>query len=346
MNAWPELYQYLYHRMIHFGVGYGDLQQITAEPEQWDVFCERLANFAEQFAKEAQQSLTEKHQITARDYFRRSVDYYHFAQMRTSDLNQAQRYREYSRGYFQQFAALEHSALKRFEFPFQGTVIPGYVNIVNRRAPCIILFGGLDSAKEVELYYFSKIFFQRGLSVCYFDCPGQGELNGKLPMISYFDSAIQILIDWLLSGEMIQPAALGAFGVSLGGYLVLRAWSQNPPIKACISLSGFYNYEVFRHLRAGALPTLNVALFGKPDHPSIEQLKSVSLNELAADTRRPILLVHGTRDHLVNEVQIEKLKMWAPHIEININEGAEHVCTSRFSFLLPHLGDWMSKQFE
>lgn len=345
MNTLAELDQHLYNRMIYFGVSSGDVQQIIAEPNQWDVFCEQMGSFASAFAKAAQQALTEKHQITARDYFRHSVDYYHFAQIRTSNPNQAQKYREYSRSYFQKFAALKYNEIKRFEIPFQGTILPGYLNIVNYHAPCIILFGGLDSAKEVELYYFSKIFFQRGLSVCYFDCPGQGELNDKLPMISYFDSAIQILIDWLLSGKIIQPAALGAFGVSLGGYLVLRAWAQNSFIKACISLGGFYDYEVFRYLRAAALPTLNATLFGKPDPPSNEQLKSVSLNDLAADTSRRILLVHGTQDHLVNQEQIEKLKMWAPHIEININEGAEHICTSRFSFLLPHLGDWMSKQF-
>ena len=59
--------------------------------------------------------------------------------------------------------------------------------------------------------------------------------------------------------------------------------------------------------------------------------------------RAPLLLVHGSADHLVNMEQIYAMRKWAcGPVDTLIMEGAEHVCCDRFNECLPVMGDWMT----
>jgi surfactin synthase thioesterase subunit len=58
----------------------------------------------------------------------------------------------------------------------------------------------------------------------------------------------------------------------------------------------------------------------------------------------PLLIVHGTADHLVDSDQIEAMKDWASgDVETMVLEGSEHVCSDRFNECLAHMGDWMTR---
>jgi fermentation-respiration switch protein FrsA (DUF1100 family) len=59
----------------------------------------------------------------------------------------------------------------------------------------------------------------------------------------------------------------------------------------------------------------------------------------------PLLIVHGTADHLVDMEQITALQNWAcGPVDALVLEGAEHVCCDRFNECLPAMGDWMLSQ--
>jgi 2,6-dihydroxypseudooxynicotine hydrolase len=246
---------------------------------------------------------------------------------------------------FEKLAPLLDPEALRLEVPFKSSLLPGYFRLARPGAPCVILIGGLDSAKEVELGYFAEGFLARGNSVFFFDGPGQGELCGQLPMATDFEHAVSNVIDYLLTHVEIDGQRVGLFGVSFGGYLACRTAASDQRIKACVSLGGFFDSKIFERLSPLAGVTLR-RTFGLRESEDLSAIAGqISLEQLRGRMDRPLFILHGRDDHLVDEGQIAAIREWAcgPK-KVWIVDGAEHVCTNRFSECLPELSDWMSEQ--
>ena len=100
---------------------------------------------------------------------------------------------------------------------------------------------GLDSAKE-EMHTNEQLFLDRGMATLAFDGPGQGEAEYDLPICPEFEKPVAAAIDWLETRDDIDPERIGIWGVSLGGYSAPRAAAYEPRIKACISLTGPFDF--------------------------------------------------------------------------------------------------------
>ena len=342
----PELLTYLYPRMIHFGVSYADLTAITerTNPFNWTSWSNRLGERGMEFARLAWNASVQRRQVTAAEYARRATDYLHFAQMRHPSKPVREAYQSRSREYFERFLRLTSPDHILVQVPIsQGHCLPGYLRWLQRDAPCVVLFGGLDSSKECELFYFSEVFLHRGFSVLCGDWPGQGELRGKIGLLDCFDESVSAVMDFLTQHPVVAPSRIGVFGVSLGGYLALRASAMDGRISACISVGGFHDYRVFRNLQEQAKPFLSESLRPGSEAGLDATVRAVSLKALTGQSKAATLVVHGDADHLVSNEQIDLLRSWASAVEVRVLPGAEHVCTSRFSILLPQVGDWMVK---
>lgn len=333
----------LYSRLINFGIAYSDLERIAAVATDWISFGREMANLAELWMRQADKGWRLGQLETPRAHWKRAADYYHYAQLKLPDSLLKESFRRASRKCYEKAAVLLDPPAVRYEIPFQSTSLPGYLRAKEPGAPCVILIGGLDSAKEVELHYFAETFLGRECSVFFFDGPGQGELYGKESMACGFEHVIAAVIQFLRNDARVGSAALGCFGVALGGYFACRAAALNPEIEACISIGGFFDSRVLPRLPALA-QSMCLTAFGLPSDSDLAEL-TPHFNLAALEARRntPLLLVHGTADHLVDTEQITALRKWAHGpVDALIFEGSEHVCCDRFNECLPLMGDWMT----
>src|SRR5215467_6645331 len=179
----------LYPRLLSFGIGYGDLERVTTQATDWASFTRAMADLGEHWAHLAENTYESGCRETSKQHWLRASAYFHYAQLRASDSPLKKQLRRECRRAYEKFAPMADPAIVRCEIPFQSTTLPGYLRIGNK-GPCVILIGGLDSAKEVELHHFAEVFLSRGCSVFYFDGPGQGELYGRLSMTHGFASAV------------------------------------------------------------------------------------------------------------------------------------------------------------
>jgi alpha-beta hydrolase superfamily lysophospholipase len=332
----------LYPRLLSFGIGYGDLERITSQVNDWPSFSRAMADLGEHWDHSGDKAYKLGCLETPRQHWLRAAAYYHYAQLRLQDSLLKESLRRACRQAYAKYAPLADPPILRCEVPFQGMNLPGYLR-TKKPGSCVILIGGLDSAKEIELHYFAEIFLNRCCSVFYFDGPGQGELYGRSSMTSGFEKAVASVINFLAFDQRVKLGPIGCFGVSFGGYLACLASAANPRIDACISIGGFFDHRILPKLPPVAAATVRNA-FGLPaDAPMAELAPYISLEAQRGGMTAPLLIVHGTADHLVDAEQIEAMKSWAcGPVETMVLEGSEHVCSDRFNECLPHMGDWMT----
>lgn len=333
----------LYSRLLNCGIAYSDLERIAAVATDWISFSREMGNLAELWMRQAEKSWRLGQLETPRAQWKRATDYYHYAQLKLPDSLLKESFRRASRKCYEKAAVLLDPPAVRCEIPFQSTHLPGYLRAKGPGAPCVILIGGVDSAKEVELHYFAETFLRRECSVFFFDGPGQGELYGKESMACGFERVIAAVIQFLRNDARVGSAALGCFGVALGGYFACRSAALNPEIEACISIGGFFDSRVLPRLPALAQSMCLTAFGFSSDSGIAELTPHINLAALEVRMNAPLLLVHGTADHLVDMEQITALRNWATGpVDALILEGSEHVCCDRFNECLPVMGDWMT----
>ena len=334
----------LYPRLLSFGVGYGDLERISNSAGDWLSFSGALADLGKHWEKSADEAFYAGRLETARQHWLRAAAYFHYAQLRLSDSPLKEEMRIKCRRCYEKFIPISAPPIFRCEVPFEEISLPGYLRVRNPGGPCVILIGGLDSAKEVELHHFAEVFLKRNCSVFYFDGPGQGELYKRSLMTVGFEKVVARVINFLASDPRIRPSRFGCFGVSFGGHLACRSSAANPRISACISIGGFFDYRILEKLPPIAAETVKNAFgFSSTDHMS-NLFPYVSLEPLRGKMEVPLMIVHGTTDHLVDMDQIRAMQEWAcGPVETMVLEGSEHVCSDRFNECLPRMGDWMAK---
>jgi pimeloyl-ACP methyl ester carboxylesterase len=345
-QALPDLHR-LYSRFLYFGIPYGDLQYAIQGADDWLSFEARLAETAAAREALGETAVASGRTQSAIEYFRSASTCFHFAQVRLKDWNQRSMFQAACRASYRKMARLLSPEVIPVDIPFRDGVLPGYVRQAEQDAPWVIVIGGVDSEKEVELHMFAEIFLRRGCSVCYFDGPGQGELLGRIPMSVPFEAAVAAVMDFLTTTFNAPMDGFGCFGVSFGGYLACRAAAADRRISACVNLGGFFDGSIFPGFPATAVDNLRRAFCLAPGEDIIHLAPSVTLEPLRSQLKAPLFIIHGGDDHLIGLEQIEALRDWTSGpVELWIMEGAEHVCTNRFQECLPRIGDWMTERLK
>lgn len=335
-------YQNIFKRILYFGIYAADILSSEGEPAYDENVRQRLEDAGRKFLEKADALRALGQEESAAEYYRKATDHLHFAQffmigrhraVLQSDLRGAfARYLEYcaSRGYYS------------INETFQGLSLRGFGATDPRNQSSVIFIGGLDSSKEVELYYFSREFIKRGFNVVCVDFPGQGELANEGCFSEDFDAFFSGVYEWTRRRSP-TPRQIGVFGVSLGGHYSLRAAHLEPGLAFAISLGGFIDHDPFKKLRPEMRPTLHRAVFGR-ENCSDDDLKSIGLSRLGPYVGPPVLYVNGSQDYLVSEKQLNCLRDHFQTAEFVLLEGAEHVGTSRFSHVLPYIADWAQRR--
>jgi pimeloyl-ACP methyl ester carboxylesterase len=129
------------------------------------------------------------------------------------------------------YRAHEAQPIERIQVPFTTGKLHGFrLSAAGTLRGTIVIHTGYDAYAE-EFYALTKAIASCGYDVVIFDGPGQGTtlMRDKIPMIAEWERPVAAVLDYL---GLIDVTLIG---ISLGGYLALRAAAFEPRIKRVIA---------------------------------------------------------------------------------------------------------------
>jgi 2,6-dihydroxypseudooxynicotine hydrolase len=213
------------------------------------------------------------------------------------------------------------------------------------RSPILVMAPGLDSTKE-ELHAYEEPFLARGIAILAIDGPGQGEAEYEIPICGDYERAARAACDWIEKRPDLDAAKIGMWGVSLGGYYAPRATAYEKRIKACIGISGPFEWKEIW----AALPGLTREAFRVRSHcateaDALKHAATLTMREAAPKITCPIFIVTGRQDRLVPAAHAERLaQSVSGPVELLIVEDGGHNANNRPYRYRSRTADWLAGQ--
>jgi 2,6-dihydroxypseudooxynicotine hydrolase len=205
---------------------------------------------------------------------------------------------------------------------------------------------GLDSTKE-ELHAYEDAFLNRGIAVLAIDGPGQGEAEYELPICGDYERAGSAAADWIEARADLDSGKAAIWGVSLGGYYAPRAAAFEKRYKACIALSGPFDWaEIWDGLPELTRETFRVRSHASNDKDARLNAEKLTLKDAAKNITCPIFIVAGRQDRLVPAAHAERLaKSVSGPVELLMVEDGGHNANNRPYRYRSRSADWLAQQF-
>lgn len=218
-----------------------------------------------------------------------------------------------------------------------GTQIPGYLTLPPgkedaRGLPALVMpHGGPESRDEWGFDWLAQYFANRGYAVLqpnFRGSAGYGQAWFRSNGFKSWRTAIGDVNDagrWLVKQGIADPAKLGAFGWSYGGYAALQSGVLDPDLfKAVVAVAPVTDLNLARNEWRGFTNAANVReYFG--DGPHIWQ---GSPAQNASAIKSPVLMFHGDYDRNVgirqSRVMDERLKGAGKKSELVVYPGLDH----------------------
>ena len=127
--------------------------------------------------------------------------------------------------------------IEKFLISYEGGYLPAVSVKSHEKKGVILLHGGFDSFLE-EMYLFILYLKSHGYDVVAFEGPGQGAAlkKYKLAMTHEWEKPIAAVLDFFKLSDVTL------IGVSLGGYLALRAAAYDSRISKVIAFDVMYDF--------------------------------------------------------------------------------------------------------
>jgi 2,6-dihydroxypseudooxynicotine hydrolase len=332
-------------RLIANGVDYNDFFRVTSAIERWDEWLDAWSAAADIHRSLALQALELRHLQSAGEAFLRAAITYHFAKfVWVLDVARNRRATEAAvRALYDAHAILDPSA-QRIEATLDGgTIVANLRRPPNRptRVPLVILIPGLDSTKE-EFYLWESVFLRRGMATLSLDGPGQGETGFELSIRADYEVAVAAILDAVAGFDGLDLERVGAAGVSLGGYYVVRAAAFESRLKAVAGVSAPYDMSA----QWDSMPSLTRETFihhsgASGEGDARERAARLCLAGVAEQVAQPCLVVTGRRDRVIPWEQTKRIADEVPHSEWVLYEDGTHVCNNIPFKYRPLVADWM-----
>jgi len=336
-------------RFVSNGVLLADFEDVTGSIERWEDWCAAWSARAAVHEGLGRENLKQGFHLTGGEHLIRAAIYYHFAkfvfvqdpeQMRAAHMKAVECYRE----------GVRHARPwgDRVEIPFGTESLKAVLRIPagKQPAPVLIMAPGLDSTKE-EIHAYEEPFLARGIAVLAIDGPGQGEAEYEIPICGDYERAAHAVVDWIEGRSDLDSKKIAIWGVSLGGYYAPRAAAYEKRIRACIALSGPFEWDAIWD----GLPELTRETFRVRSHAADEtearaNAKRLTMKEAAARITCPIFIVTGRQDRLVPASHAEQLaKAVSGPVELLIVEDGGHNANNRPYRYRSRTADWLAEQF-
>jgi 2,6-dihydroxypseudooxynicotine hydrolase len=204
---------------------------------------------------------------------------------------------------------------------------------------------GLDSCKE-EMDAYERTLLARGMATLAFDGPGQGEAEYDFPIRHDYEVPVARVIDWVERRDDVDRSRIGLWGVSLGGYYAARAAAFEPRVKACVALSGPYDWaEGFDQRNELTREAFRVRSRCTTMDEARAKAKTLSLAGVAKNIRCPLFIVAGELDRLTPASEAKRLaaEVSGP-CELLVVPGGTHVANNRAYAYRARTADWLAAQ--
>ena len=335
-------------RFVSNGVLLADFEDVTGKLERWEDWCSAWSARAKVHEDLGRESLSQGLRLTASEHLIRAAIYYHFAkfvfvqdpkQMRAAHMKAVECYRD--------GIAFARPPGERVRIKYEDGEIWGVLRKPSSESPPVLIMApGLDSTKE-EIHAYEEPFLARGIAVLAIDGPGQGEAEYEIPICGDYERAARAVVDWVEKRSDLDHKNIGVWGVSLGGYYAPRAAAYEQRIKACIALSGPFDWErIWDGLPELTRETFRVRSHSKDETGARSVARTLTMKEAAARITCPIFIVTGRQDRLVPASHAEELaRAVSGPVELLIVEDGGHNANNRPYRYRSRTADWLAEQF-
>jgi dienelactone hydrolase len=335
-------------RFIANGVDPGDFARVTAAISSWGEWCAAWCRAAAEHEKLGRLALGDGRTRSGGGHLAQAAVYYHFAKfLFVQDMPQLRAAHASAVHCLTDALPYLDPPGQRIEIPFDGSVLPGVLRrpVTGGQPGTVILISGLDSAKE-ELRATEQLFLDRGLATLAIDGPGQGEAEYGLAIRPDWEIPGRAIVDAAAGLPGLDPARIGVWGVSLGGYYAARMASGDPRVRACATLSGPVSFgatwDQLPELSREAFRVRSKAATAKDARLRADELTMAGRASLLAC---PLLIVAGQRDRIIPWQQARQLAEEAGgRAELLLLAEGNHGCANLPRHHRPYTADWMARR--
>lgn len=275
--------------------------------EEWVAMARRIEGFGD-----TEEALG--HKLTAGAYYLRAAIYYFCGERFIAPSpEKSQTYRDCLRC-FRKGIERRYPEIERVEVPYEGTTLPAWLlkADVQGPAPSVVMFDGLDNAKEMSVLFGGVEIAKRGIHVLAIDGPGQGEALRLQGIPSRYDYEVPAgaAYDYLITRPEVDAARIAVMGFSMGGYYAPRAAAMDGRFAACLAWGGHFDYHESWIRRRKILESGGTKLsapgfqlpwvLGVPDMDAcMKKLEDYHLRDVARNLTCPFFCLHGENDNIV-----------------------------------------------
>ncbi|MAF49395.1 MAG: alpha/beta hydrolase [Rhodospirillales bacterium] len=331
-------------RFISNGVPLTDYQEATKAIANWDDWCAAWARRAEIHEAMGMAALDAGKGISAGEHLQTAGVVYHFAKfVFVGDM--AQMKASHEKAVRCRDLALPHIDPPgiRVEIPYADASLFGILRKPPgaQSPPVVVMCMGMDSAKE-EMASNEAHFLKRGMASLAFDGPGQGEGEYHFAITPEYEKPVAAVIDYLETRDDLDASRIGLWGVSFGGYYAPRAAAFEPRAKACIGISGPFDYgKLFK--AQGGNEVFRVRAHCASMEEAYTVAKRIDLTGVAEKISCPLLAIGGELDTLTPPAEQQRMANEASGpSEALILEGGNHCANNLRHMYSPQSADWMA----
>ncbi|HEY3077494.1 MAG TPA: alpha/beta fold hydrolase [Burkholderiales bacterium] len=340
-------------------------EKLRARQQEPNAWWEEWGAMGDAIERKAEAAAAKGHKYSAGDYYLRAGHYHYNAErfIRPGPEKKAQAQKAYR--CWHAGIRLRHPNIEFVEVPYEGRTLPALFMKAHGAgpAPTVVIFNGMDNAKEMSVFFAGLEFARRGMHTLAIDGPGQGESLRLRGMHSRYDYEVPgaAAYDYLSGRKEVDPARVAVMGYSFGGYYSSRIAAFEHRYAACIALSALHwdlaGWQLhIKEKNASAPKSVAQSNFqfqwvvgaATPDE-AIEIARKFTLKDVAKNIRCPFLVTHAGNDRVVPVENAQKLYdavgSTRKTIKIFSTEegGAEHAHVDNRQVGIDFAADWLAE---
>ncbi|MEZ5786965.1 MAG: alpha/beta hydrolase [Xanthobacteraceae bacterium] len=222
---------------------------VKDDPDAWPPAFSALGDRVRAAGEEAARH---DYRVTARDHFLRASMYYRSAEYFADPFgSDGLRWGRASRETFLHATKLMAERVEAVEIPFEGLMLPGYLMTPpggGADGRTVLVLTGFDGTGEELYFQTAKAGLERGFNVLVAEGPGQVGCLRFHPTLTFrpdYEKPIGAMIDFALTLREVAAERLALYGISFGGYFVIRAGARDSRIRALIVNSPIVDLQAY-----------------------------------------------------------------------------------------------------